>query len=77
MLTPLTMNLSLLAALFRLIFVAIMAVNSLSYFGTVVLFKNAHSSPAFDTGYGIAMVPFGLHCLLFRNLHRKTNLTER
>ena len=64
LLKPVSRSLSLLAALFRLIFVAVMAVNSLSYFGTVVLFQNAHSSAAFDTGYGIAMVPFGLHCLL-------------
>jgi hypothetical protein len=64
LLKPVSRSLSLLAALFRLIFVAVMAVNSLNYFGTVVFFRNAHSSPAFDTGYGIAMVPFGLHCLL-------------
>jgi Domain of unknown function (DUF4386) len=62
LLKPVSRSLSLLAAFFRLIFVAVMAVNSLSYFG--VLFQGAHSSAAFNTGYCIAMVPFGLHCLL-------------
>jgi hypothetical protein len=64
LLTPVSRRLSLLAALFRLIFVALMAVNSLNYFGLVDLFKGAHSSAAFNTGYGIALVPFGVHCLL-------------
>jgi hypothetical protein len=77
LLTPVSRNLSLLAALFRLIFVAVMAVNSLTYFGTVVLFENAHSSAAFDTGYGIAMVPFGLHCLLVGYLIFKSNFLPR
>lgn len=53
-------RLALLAALFRLIFVVVMAVNSLSYFGTVVLFQTSHSPSAFNTSYEIAMVPFGL-----------------
>ncbi len=64
LLAPVSRCVSLLAALCRLIFVAVMAVNSLSYFGTVGLFQNAHSSAVFDFGYGIALVPFGLHCLL-------------
>jgi hypothetical protein len=64
LLKPVSRNLSLLAALFRLIFVALMAVNSLNYFGVLNLFKDAHSSPAFNLGYGIALVPFGIHCLL-------------
>lgn len=47
------------------IFVAMMAFNSLSYFGAVVLYHSApHSPAAFNTGDGIAMAPFGLHCLL-------------
>ena len=77
LLKPVSRTLSLLAALFRLIFVAVMAVNSLSYFGTVVLFQNAHSSAAFDTGYGIAMVPFGLHCLLIGYLIFKSIFLPR
>src|ERR1700728_1214701 len=63
-LKPVSRSVSLLAALFRLIFVAIMAFNSLSYFGAAVSPGRAHSAAAFDVGYGIAMVPFGVHCLL-------------
>jgi hypothetical protein len=65
LLKPVNKRLSLFAMLFRLIFVAVMAVNSLSYFGAVVLLQSApHFAAAFNTGYCIAMVPFGLHCLL-------------
>jgi Domain of unknown function (DUF4386) len=64
LLKPVSRNLSLLAALFRLIFVVIMAANSLNYFGVLDLFKDAHSSAVFNLGYGIALVPFGIHCLL-------------
>ncbi len=64
LLKPISRSLSFLAALFRLIFVAVMAVNSLSYFGAVAFLHGAHSSAAFNTGYCIAMVPFGVHCLL-------------
>jgi hypothetical protein len=65
LLKPVNRSLALLAVLFRLIFVAVMTVNSLSYFGAVVLYQSGPYSPAaFNTGYGIAMVPFGLHCLL-------------
>jgi len=64
LLKPVRRSVSLLAALFRLIFVAVMALNSLSYFGAVVSSGRAHSAAAFDVGYGIAMVPFGVHCLL-------------
>jgi Domain of unknown function (DUF4386) len=77
LLKPVSRSLSLLAALFRLIFVAVMAVNSLSYFGAVVLFQSAHSSAAFNTGYGIAMVPFGLHCLLIGYLILKSFFLPR
>jgi hypothetical protein len=52
LLRPVSRNLSFLAAAFRLIFVAVMAVNSLNYFGFL------------DIGYDIALVPFGAHCLL-------------
>jgi hypothetical protein len=62
---PVNRSLALLAMLFRIIFVAVMAVNSLNYFGAVALYRSApHSHAAFNTGYGIAMVPFGLHSLL-------------
>lgn len=65
---PVNKSLSLLAALFRLIFVAVMAVNSLSYFGAALPQIAPHSPAAFNAGYCIAMVPFGLHCLLIGSL---------
>ncbi len=64
LLKPVNRRLSLLAAFFRLVFVAIMAVNSLNYFGLLNLFRGARSASAFNSGYGIALVPFGVHCLL-------------
>ena len=63
-LRPVGRGLSLLAALFRLIFVACMAITTLNYFGATALFQPAHSAAAFDFGYGVALVPFGIHCVL-------------
>jgi Domain of unknown function (DUF4386) len=77
LLKPVSRSLSLLAAFFRLIFVAVMAVNSLNYFGLLDLFKDAHSSAAFNTGYGIALVPFGVHCLLIGYLIFKSIFLPR
>lgn len=74
---PVSRSLSLLAALFRLIFVAIMAVNSLNYFGLGDLFKGAHSAAAFNTGYGIALVPFGAHCVVLGYLILKSIFLPR
>ena len=74
---PVNKNLSLLAAVFRLIFVAVMTVNSLNYFNLLDLFKSAHSSAAFNTGYGIALVPFGIHCLVIGYLIFQSNLLPR
>jgi hypothetical protein len=68
LLKPVSVNLSLLAAAFRLIFVSVMTVNSLNYFGVLDLFKSAHSPTAFNTGYGVALVPFGIHCLVTGHL---------
>ena len=64
LLKPVNKNLSLLAAVFRLILVAVMTVSSLNYFGLLGSFKDAHSAAAFNNGYDIALVPFGIHCLL-------------
>ena len=77
LLKPVSKSLSLLAASFRLIFVAVMAVNSLNYFGLLDLFKSAHSAAAFNTGYGIALVPFGVHCLLIGYLIFKSIFLPR
>lgn len=64
LLEPVNKNLALLGALFRLIFVIVMAANSLNYFGFLHLFESAHSAAAFNTGYGISLVPFGIHCIV-------------
>ncbi len=64
LLKPVSRQLSLFAAFFRLLFVAVMAVNSMNYFGFLDLFNGARSATAFNTGYGIALVPFGGHCVL-------------
>ena len=77
LLKPVRMRLSLLAAFFRFIFVAVMAATSLNYFGVVNLFKSAHSAAAFNTGYGIAMVPFGVHCVLIGYLIFKSAFLPR
>jgi hypothetical protein len=57
-------KLSVLASLFRLIYVAFMAINSLIYFGILNWTQSARSPETFDLGYGISLVPFGVHCLL-------------
>jgi hypothetical protein len=74
---PVNKNLSLLAAVFRLIFVVVMTVNSLNYFGLVDLFDSAHSAAAFNTGYGMALVPFGVHCAMTGYLVFKSNFLPK
>jgi hypothetical protein len=77
LLKPVNRNVSLLAAIFRLIFVAVMTVNFLNYVGPLDLFKSAHSPAAFNTGYGIALVPFGIHCLVTGHLIFRSNFLPR
>ncbi len=60
---PVHRGLSLLAAVFRLVFVLVMSVAALNYFGATHLFQQARSANAFDSGYGRALVPFGAHCV--------------
>jgi Domain of unknown function (DUF4386) len=55
---------SLVASLFRLAYVVVMGVNTLLYFGLVTWPPIDRSAATFDLGYGIALVPFGIHCLL-------------
>jgi Domain of unknown function (DUF4386) len=76
-LKPVSMRLSVLAAFFRLIFVAVMAVNSLNYFGVLDLFNGARSVTAFNKGYGVALVPFGVHCALIGYLIFKSIFLPR
>lgn len=64
LLKPVSRALSLTALIFRLIFVAMMTFASLNYFGVLDLARGAHSAQAFDAVYALALVPFGVHCLL-------------
>jgi len=64
LLQPINRKLSMLAASFRLAFVAVMGVIALNYFGTTHLFQPSRSADAFESGYGWALVPFGAHCVL-------------
>lgn len=73
LLAPVSRSLSLLAATFRLAFVAIMARNGLQLF----THGGAHASDAFDRGYGTALVPFGIHCLLVGILIARSRLLPR
>ena len=80
LLKPVSSALSLLAAFFRLMLVAIMAVNSLNYFAPLAFLGDARfltafkmdqlqalafvSQSSYAQGYHISLVFFGFHCLL-------------
>ncbi|HXU19605.1 MAG TPA: DUF4386 domain-containing protein [Verrucomicrobiae bacterium] len=74
---PVSRNLSMFAAIFRLILVAIMAVSSLNYFGALNLFNAGHSSATFNRGEEISLVPFGIHCLLIGYLIFRSSFLPR
>lgn len=74
---PVSRGISLLAALFRVIFLIVMSVNSLNYFGFVHFFRRTHSAETFDAGYGIALVPFGISCLLIGYLVFRSTFMPR
>jgi hypothetical protein len=74
---PVSRKLSFLAAFFRLIFVVVMAVTTMNYLGPAEILKGWHSSTAFNTGYNIALVFFGLHCLLIGYLTFKSAFLPR
>ena len=73
---PVGRRLSLAALFFRLIFVAVMAVNSWNYLHAAFL-KDARSQAAFNAGYKIAVVPFGIHCLLIGYLIFESDFLPR
>ncbi|WP_263381295.1 DUF4386 domain-containing protein [Granulicella arctica] len=77
LLRPVSKTVSLLAALFRLIFVLVMAVNSLNYFGVTEWVQHNHSAAAFDAAYGMALVPFGMSCILIGCLIFKSTFLPR
>jgi hypothetical protein len=64
MFRPVSKRLALVASLLRLVFVIVMAINALNYFGVLEFLQVSRSSAAFNAGYGIALIPFGFHCLL-------------
>jgi Domain of unknown function (DUF4386) len=74
---PASRDLAMLALVFRLIFVAMMTVASLDYFGALDIFQSAHSARAFDTLYRLALVPFGVHCLLIGYLIYRSGFMAR
>jgi hypothetical protein len=74
---PVSRNLSLTALIFRLIFVAIMTLDSLYYFGGLDLAHSAHSAQSFNAVYSLALVPFGVHCLLVGYLIYRSKLLPR
>ena len=74
---PVGRDLAMLALIFRLIFVAIMALDALNYFGALDLFHAAHSAAAFDTIDGFSLVPFGVHCLLIGYLIYRSKFLAR
>ncbi|MGH8297876.1 MAG: DUF4386 domain-containing protein [Steroidobacteraceae bacterium] len=74
---PVSRDLSMLALIFRLLFVAIMTLNSLNYFGALDLFHSAHSAHVFDTVGSLSLVPFGAHCLLIGYLIYKSKFLPR
>jgi len=61
---PVSTPLSFAASISRLIFVVVMSVNSLNYFGAIEFLQPSRSAVSFNKGYGIAFIPFGLHCVL-------------
>jgi len=74
---PVSRDLSMIALIFRLTFVAMMTVNSLDYFGALNLFHSSHSAHAFNRVYILAIAPFGVHCLLIGYLIFKSKFLPR
>jgi hypothetical protein len=64
LLQPVNRVLSFLAAVFRLVYVLVMSVTALNYFGVTHWLQPSRSADAFDAGYGWALVPFGAHCAI-------------
>jgi len=77
LLRPVHRSLSLLASLFRVLFIAVMSVTSLNYFGLLHVFQKSRSPEAFDAGYGMALIPFGISCLLIGYLVFRSTFLPR
>lgn len=74
---PVSRDLSMIALIFRLVFVAIMTLDSLQYFGALDLFHGARSAHDFNAIDSLALVPFGVHCLLIGYLIYKSRFLAR
>jgi hypothetical protein len=93
LLKPVSRSLSLFAAFFRLLHVAIVTVNTLNHFAPLVFLGGAHFLTAFKTdqlqalalaslslhgtGYNIGLVFFGFHCLLIGYLISRSAFLPR
>jgi hypothetical protein len=93
LLKPVSRSLSLFAAFFRLLYVAIVGVNTLNHFAPLVLLGGARFLSAFKTdqlqalalvslslhgtGYNIGLVFFGFHCLLIGYLISRSAFLPR
>ncbi|MGO9127600.1 MAG: DUF4386 domain-containing protein [Terriglobales bacterium] len=93
LLKPVSRSLSLFAACFRLLHVAIVAVNTLNHFAALVLLGGEHFLTAFKTdqlqalallslslhgtGYNIGLVFFGFHCMLIGYLISRSAFLPR
>ena len=92
-LRPAGAGLALLAAFFRLVFVAIMAANTILFFVPLLLLKGGNDLSVFSAeqaqalslvalklhnmGYNVALVFFGVHCILIGGLIAKSELLPR
>jgi hypothetical protein len=93
LLKPVSRSLSLLAAAFRLIFVAVMAFNSINYYLPLLVLHPPPYLQAFTTaqlqslmlmsrrlfgaGYDISEIFFAIHCVLIGYLFFKSNFASR
>lgn len=74
---PVSKSVSALAAIFRLILVAILAIDSLNYFGGLDLLHAGRSAAAFDKLDALSLVPFGVHCVLIGYLIFRSHFLPR
>jgi hypothetical protein len=93
LLKPVGRNLALLAAFFRLVFVAIANVNVLNHFAVLILLSGANFAGAFTSdqlqalallfirlrtiGFDIALVFFGFHCIVAGYLFYRSTFCPR
>lgn len=74
---PVSRKVALAALVFRLIFVGMMTFAALDYFGALDFLQSAGSADTFNTIYRLALVPFGVHCLLIGYLIYRSEFLTR